>query len=130
MSGLQLTCLAANVVGGGIPAVLTITRFPSVLGRHPGCEYRLNDPLISRRHCAFSPRHGRAWVEDLASLNGTWLNGEPVTSARPLADGDLLELVLIPLRVNLLPGVPVARSPALVAADAAPDSQPVGLPTR
>jgi CheY-like chemotaxis protein len=41
------------------------------------------------------------WVEDLGSRNGTRLNGEPVAGARPLADGDRLELARLAFRVRL-----------------------------
>jgi pSer/pThr/pTyr-binding forkhead associated (FHA) protein len=63
-----------------------------VLGRASECDHRINDPMISRRHCAFSLRDGRVWVEDLASRNGTRLDGEPVHAPRPVADGATLQV--------------------------------------
>jgi hypothetical protein len=39
---------------------------------------------------------GRAWVKDLGSRNGTCLNGKPLTKARPLAEGDRLDLAGLP----------------------------------
>ena len=73
-------------------AAFVVSSFPCVLGRGPGCGHRLADPLVSRRHCALSLRGGRVWAEDLGSLNGTSVNGEPLRGARPLADGDRLDL--------------------------------------
>ena len=73
-------------------AALVVAAFPCVLGRGPGCGQRLTYPLVSRRHCALSLRGGRVWAEDLGSRNGTAVNGEPLRGARPLADGDRLDL--------------------------------------
>jgi pSer/pThr/pTyr-binding forkhead associated (FHA) protein len=80
---------------------LPITRFPCVVGRHPACDLWLSDPMVSRRHCALWLHNGRVWVVDLGSRNGTRLNGEPLTAARPLEDGDELQLAGVPFRVRL-----------------------------
>ena len=88
-------------IDGGPPA-LRINCFPCEVGRARACGHRLNDPMVSRRHCAFTERGGRVWVEDLGSRNGTRLNGEPVLGARPVEDGDRLELGRLAFRVRLL----------------------------
>jgi CheY-like chemotaxis protein len=88
-------------------SVIVLRRFPCIVGRHPTCDYRINNPMISRHHCALSLRDGRVWIEDLHSSNGTRLNGEPLQGARPLEDGDQLDLALLPFRVRLSePAVP------------------------
>jgi pSer/pThr/pTyr-binding forkhead associated (FHA) protein len=71
---------------------IAINRLPCIIGRASGCDHRINDPMISRRHCALSLRDGQAWIEDLSSLNGTRINGEPVLAPRPVADGNVLQL--------------------------------------
>lgn len=59
-----------------------------VIGRDPQAALRLNDRRISRQHaeCRFDGGH---WVfHDLKSSNGTFQDGQPVTSLiidRPLA---------------------------------------------
>jgi pSer/pThr/pTyr-binding forkhead associated (FHA) protein len=54
-------------------------------GRHPEADIFLDDVTVSRRHAQFL-RHGTAFeVRDLGSLNGTYLNGERITTA-PLGD--------------------------------------------
>ena len=45
------------------------------IGRDPSCEVFLNDRTVSRRHAHLSLRDGKAFVEDLGSLNGTWVDG-------------------------------------------------------
>jgi predicted component of type VI protein secretion system len=80
---------------------LALRSFPCVIGRHPECDHRLSCPLVSRRHCEFSVRGGRVWVEDLGSLHGTRLNGQPVEGLQPLHDGDRLHLACLPFEVRL-----------------------------
>jgi hypothetical protein len=86
----------------GGPNTLVLRSFPCVIGRHPECDHRLPCPYISRRHCALSLRDGRAWVHDLNSRHGTYLNGAAITGGQPLADGDQLELGPVPFRVCLV----------------------------
>jgi CheY-like chemotaxis protein len=52
------------------------------------------------------------WVEDLGSRNGTRLNGAAVESARPLADGDRLDLARLAFRVRLAGTPAQAAGPA------------------
>jgi pSer/pThr/pTyr-binding forkhead associated (FHA) protein len=83
-----------------IEPALVITKFPWVIGRGAACDSHLENPLVSRRHCAFVERDGEVWVRDLGSQNGTWLNGERVTEARPVRDGDRLEVACLPFLVQ------------------------------
>jgi pSer/pThr/pTyr-binding forkhead associated (FHA) protein len=76
--------------------VIGIDHFPCIVGRHYACDRLLDHPKVSRRHCAFWLRDGRAWVKDLRSSNGTRLNGKPLTKARPLAEGDRLDIGGLP----------------------------------
>src|SRR5262249_1429984 len=50
----------------------------------------LTDVGISRHHARFSRREGAFWVEDMASRNGTFVNGERVVSQQ-LREGDLVQ---------------------------------------
>jgi len=69
------------------------------IGSHPLNEVEVRDRTVSRFHCeVFVDRDGRAWVKDLGSRNGTWLNGKPLTWARPLAEGDRLDIAGLPFR--------------------------------
>jgi two-component system, NtrC family, response regulator AtoC len=63
-----------------------------VIGRGDEAGLRLDDPKASRRHTRIALFPGRAEVEDLASQNGTFLNGEPLAAARELVSGDVIEL--------------------------------------
>jgi hypothetical protein len=84
--------------------ILALRAFPCVVGRHPDCDHQLNCPFISRRHCGFSVRGGRVWVEDLGSRHGTRLNGQSVEGRRPLHYGDRLDLACLAFEVRLFAG--------------------------
>ena len=92
MPEVRLVPLRPDDPALGGRAEFVVSSFPCVLGRGRDCGQRLADPLVSRRHCELSLRDGRVWAEDLGSRNGTFLNGEPLQAARPLADGDRLDL--------------------------------------
>ena len=62
-----------------------------LIGRHPACDVIVSADTVSRRHAQLIFRDG-AWIlQDLASTNGTRLNGQPVGRCR-LCPGDQLML--------------------------------------
>jgi CheY-like chemotaxis protein len=61
----------------------------------------MDDHLVSRRHCVLSLRNEQIWIEDLASRNGTHLNGLFLADPRPLEDGDRLEVAQLCFRVRV-----------------------------
>ena len=61
------------------------------IGRDPGNDLVLDSPVVSRRHAALVMRDGAYWIRDLSSLNGTAVNGHPITEA-PLGDGDIVRI--------------------------------------
>jgi pSer/pThr/pTyr-binding forkhead associated (FHA) protein len=60
------------------------------VGRHPFNEISLRDPALSRYHCWVAFQDGKVLIEDLASVNGTFVNGARVEGRRPLKPGDLI----------------------------------------
>ena len=99
MSGMCLVNLNAENHTKALASTVVINELPCVMGRDPACDRLIDDPAASRRHCAFTLRHGRVWVEDLGSCNGTFLNGTRVHGAQPLNAGDRLEVGRLPFRV-------------------------------
>ncbi len=61
------------------------------IGRLPDNDIVIDNLSVSRAHAAVSADGDEYRVRDLASKNGTLLNGAPVTSA-PLADGDVITI--------------------------------------
>ncbi len=63
-----------------------------VIGRDPRCAVWVDASGVSRRHARVDVGADAALVSDLDSSNGTFVAGQRVTTPRPLADGDVLEL--------------------------------------
>ncbi len=60
-------------------------------GRHPDSDIFLDDVTVSRRHAEFRRDAGEFVVVDVGSLNGTYVNREPVDTA-VLANGDEVQV--------------------------------------
>ena len=78
-------------------------------GRHPDSDIFLDDVTVSRRHAEFRRNGAQFEVRDLASLNGTYYEGERV-ERHALTDGDEVQvgkfhLTFFASRVDLARGV-------------------------
>ena len=97
-----------NAVSGveGLPvgsALLVVKRGPNAgarflldqpttsAGRQPDSDIFLDDVTVSRRHAEFRLDGSEFQVVDVGSLNGTYVNREPVDSAT-LANGDEVQI--------------------------------------
>jgi pSer/pThr/pTyr-binding forkhead associated (FHA) protein len=87
-----------------------------VVGRAHDCDVRLSEGLftwtVSRRHCCIDVTPQGAFVRDLGSRNGTFLNGAIIGRRSPrgdpppgpghaLADGDTLRVGDLVFRVRI-----------------------------
>ena len=90
---LQGGAVARLVVPDGVLAGSSFAVRPegTEIGHGPDSDVFLDDPTVSRSHARLRRPRGRYVVEDLGSLNGTYLNGNRVERA-PLADGDTLQI--------------------------------------
>jgi hypothetical protein len=70
-----------------------------VIGRHYDCDVVLTDPSVSRRHARIVFRDGSWILQDLASTNGTKVNGAGVGRC-VIRPGDHLALGTERLRVD------------------------------
>jgi DNA-binding winged helix-turn-helix (wHTH) protein len=71
------------------------------IGRDPEAAVCLVSASVSRRHARVHVSAGGATLEDLASKNGTFLNGTRVKSERTLADGDEMRAGSVRIVVRL-----------------------------
>ena len=86
------------------------------LGRSSSCEISIPDPALSRNQCLFELRDGAIWITDLASANGTAVNGEELgTSSRMLSVGDKVQAGDSEIVVAGEPGETAAASAASAA---------------
>ncbi|HEX3099235.1 MAG TPA: FHA domain-containing protein [Usitatibacter sp.] len=68
-----------------------LTRPVTVVGRHPDCDIVIEHAAVSGRHMLFRVVNHTVYVEDLASTNGTKVNGIP-TAHQVVHHLDLVEV--------------------------------------
>lgn len=88
LTGTPALRLASGPLAGKVLEFATTLR----VGRHPFNELSLGDPGLSRYHCWIMTRDGVTSVEDLASANGTYVNGERIRARRILKPGDVIRV--------------------------------------
>jgi pSer/pThr/pTyr-binding forkhead associated (FHA) protein len=66
----------------------------NTVGRLSDNDVVLEDPYVSRRHCAvvIHAANGTCELHDVASKNGTYLNGNRLSGPTPLVSGDEIRL--------------------------------------
>ncbi len=70
-----------------------IGRNRSLMGRSPDADVIIGHDDISRRHALVYREHGDAWLNDLGSANGTWVDGERLGSdPRQVSVGSIVTL--------------------------------------
>ncbi len=59
--------------------------FPARMGRHPDCNVQVDSNMVSRFHAQLVQLDGKIMLEDLASGNGSSVNGKPLEKHQPHA---------------------------------------------
>jgi pSer/pThr/pTyr-binding forkhead associated (FHA) protein len=124
----SMTELTLEIVeGAGVGDRVVVDR-PIVIGRAPDVDLLLQDEQVSRHHARVSPAEdGSAVVEDLGSVNGTFVNQNELQGPARLdpADELLVGVTLIEVRshaqVTERPTAARAVPPALARAPGQPD---------
>ena len=73
------------------PNTFELTDTETSIGRDPANTIFLNDMTVSRTHAKVVRTPFGTSIEDLGSLNGTWVDGAIVNSA-PLHDGSTVQI--------------------------------------
>src|SRR5688572_24780622 len=76
----------------GLEVVPLANERPVVIGRTDPSDVKLRSKRLSRRHARFEVVDGDAWVEDLGSTNGTFLNGRRIEGRTRMRLGDEVAL--------------------------------------
>ncbi len=95
-----------------------------VVGRDPGCDIVILDESISQDHALFWERDGQVTLSDVASTNGTSVNGVEITRQVALRSGDSVRLGGVMLEYIERP-----CRPQLATAPQAPERTRGGLRT-
>ncbi|MDH3538421.1 MAG: FHA domain-containing protein [Acidimicrobiia bacterium] len=72
------------------PRRLHLTKNRSLVGRSRRADVMLGDETVSRTHSLLWHDAGGMWIQDLASSNGTTVNGGMVGEPAELHDGDVI----------------------------------------
>jgi GGDEF domain-containing protein len=83
-----LTVLTGSQSG----ALYKVTKGAAVIGRAPNVEIKVEDDGISRAHARIRASTDKAWVEDLGSRNGTFVNGQKLAAPHELREGDKIQV--------------------------------------
>lgn len=81
----------ASLLDGATGDRIVLRRGRLVIGRAEQADLRVADAKVSRFHAAIEPAGTGHRLRDLASTNGTLLNGAAVAEPTPLADGDVIQ---------------------------------------
>lgn len=90
--------LVKNGFYEGLEVVLD--RSSTIVGRGGSADFVIVEPTISREHATLGFDGHNFFVQDLASTNGTRVNGQQV-DRHPLKDGDEIHLGKLVLEVTL-----------------------------
>ena len=101
----RLRLITANALQ---PATCETTQPVTLIGSRRDCHLPLNDPEVSKVHCAIVHTGRELIVCDLCSRSGTFVNGQPVRVGT-LNPGDTLRVGAIELTIALI-GPPDAPS--------------------
>jgi pSer/pThr/pTyr-binding forkhead associated (FHA) protein len=72
----------------------------TLVGRRQGCNLRIPSDSVSRRHCRLIYRDDYLTVEDLASVNGTLVNGQAIAKPTIVHPGDRLTIGSVTFEVQ------------------------------
>ncbi len=85
----------------------TLRHAEAVIGRSHGNKVRIPSNDVSRKHCRICIQDETVTVEDLNSVNGTFLNSQRVEGIREMHPGDLLQVGPVTFLVRFVQDEPV-----------------------
>jgi pSer/pThr/pTyr-binding forkhead associated (FHA) protein len=89
--GAEAATLVIRSGGGRAGETFVIEGDQSRIGRSPEAEVFLDDVTVSRNHALLVRRRDGMYIDDLGSLNGTYVNRKRIESHK-LQDGDELQV--------------------------------------
>jgi len=89
--GIKGPALVVRSGGGRAGETFPLEAERTTIGRSPDCEIFLDDVTVSRKHAVLARNSDGLHIEDLGSLNGTFLNRKRIDNG-VLSDGDELQI--------------------------------------
>ena len=89
-----------------------ISKDLTTFGKRDGNDIVLERQNISRDHCQIVQINGGYLIRDLESRNGTYVNGQRITSETPLENGTIIQLGDFLIRFKDKDAKPASESPA------------------
>lgn len=86
-----VSALVVRAGGGHVGESFPLDRDRMTIGRRPDSDVFLDDVTVSRDHAMVVRRGGEHHLDDLGSLNGTYVNRRRIDSHQ-LVDGDELQI--------------------------------------
>lgn len=81
----ETTLLGRLVTINGLEVTeIPITEEEFTIGRDPSCNYVIDQPFVSPRHCTIMLRKKTFFIRDLGGKNGTFVNGERLPKNRDI----------------------------------------------
>lgn len=98
-----------SIEDGGEPRSTPIFDTPFVIGRGFDCNLRIVTKGVSRRHAAISIRGEKAFIKDLGSRNGTYVNLDQIEE-REIDDHDVLHFGSQEFRLSKKQVTPLSKN--------------------
>ncbi|MBE7552248.1 MAG: FHA domain-containing protein [Anaerolineales bacterium] len=94
--------------GSNAVKIVPVPHSGLLIGRAPTADLHLDDPRVSRHHARLTWQGDQLFIEDLQTVNGTLLNGQPLNQPVAVRPNDLIGLGPYTLRVeqSLVPVTP------------------------
>jgi pSer/pThr/pTyr-binding forkhead associated (FHA) protein len=115
--------------GPGAGVSFTIDAPSITIGRHGQCDLQVNDTWVSRQHARITWGGAGYLLEDLGTVNGTYVNGDRISGPRALRSGDILQLgTQVELGFQVGAPAPLPETPAVPEVAPIPESRPAPPP--
>lgn len=121
--------IAKLIVASGKSAgrSIAIKRNRLLIGRAEECDVRPLSEDVSRRHCEVIVGPAEVWVADLGSRNGTFVNGQRISEKTKVADGDIVRVGALELKVSCVDPTAKAGTEDDVSRWLVADEKPAGM---
>lgn len=78
-----------------------LSSFPCIVGRRSDLIVSLPSNSVSKSHAEFTETNGQLYLRDLGSTNGTYVNGQQISDATLINEGDLIQFAAVVFRIGV-----------------------------